>query len=178
LPACNAAISERPLFPEDQRSKSLRLEDGLWYLMDSDCDVTIALPTDQWPGCAQWAIVRGDKIVRWSDSDSSGLPLDIFLVDGRPPLIQAQINTKDPRVAYGYFALQSGAQSAGHRVTTLRLWPVPCGKENPSTGKVDPYPGFTKECLTTSASAVRAAAKKIGAAEKPAGEWRWVRAEN
>src|ERR1043165_8779402 len=102
LCACNAAMSERPLFAENQRPKPLRLEDGLWYQADADCTVAVGLPLEQWPACADWAIVKDDKLVRWSDSDSAGLPFDIFLIDGNPPLIQSQINTKDPRPAYGY----------------------------------------------------------------------------
>ena len=63
LSACNVAMSDRPLFADAQRSSTLILEDGLWLMVDADCDVDTAKAKDIWPKCSNWVILRNSKMI-------------------------------------------------------------------------------------------------------------------
>ena len=180
LSACNAAISDHPMFQEAERSSKVVLEDGLWFLVKDDCAVEPAQPTSAWPKCADWVILGGGKAIKSSDSKPQEGPEDVFIADGQPPLIQARIKTNGSDVAYGFLALEPQAFSGAGKITDVKVWMVPCGIDQApeaATPKVQPYPGFTEDCHPNSVDALRAAASKGPSKITDVVEWKWVRAE-
>jgi hypothetical protein len=179
LSACNMALSDKPLFAEPQRSSSVLLEDGLWTRPDPKCAADLSRPRQQWPKCAGWLILKNSKVVAGSDMKPDEGAQDVFIVDGKPVLIQAVIKMSGPErseMFYGYFALDPQARSSAGRVTAVLVWPVACGVTK-SDGKVLPYAGFDKDCRTSSVSALRAAAAKPLNAEAKPMLLKWVRTE-
>ena len=178
---CNAVMADHPLFAESQRSTTLKLEDGLWYRVDSECDVDLAKPRDTWPHCADWMIFAGSKAVKASDTEPGEEAEDLLFVDGNPPLIQAKVRTNGSETVYGFLALEPKMRSASGKLILLDVWPVPCGTQEAGAGpsaKITPYPGISEECRTDSTDAVRAAAPKGRTSNKDLVRWQWVRAES
>jgi hypothetical protein len=181
LSACNIATSDKPLFAEAQRSSEIVLEDGLWAHVGSDCTVDIAGPKENWPKCAEWMVLKGSKVIAGIDMKADEKPQDVFIVDGKPALIQALVTVKgtdSPDLAsfYGYFVIQPKARSAADRVNEVVVWPVPCGTAK-ADGKVAPYPGFNEDCRTKSIPALWAAAAKDPPADMPPMAFKWIRAD-
>src|SRR3954452_3599575 len=102
LGGCNVAMSDKPLFQEAQRSSALLLQDGLWVLDEPDCSADLAKPRAQWPGCVDWVIVSANKAVLSSDSKPDEGADDIFIVEGKPPLVQARVISKGSEPFYAY----------------------------------------------------------------------------
>ncbi len=98
LSACNAAISDHPMFAEGDRSSKISLEDGLWFLVKPDCEIALVQPKESWPKCADWVIFSSNKAIKGSDAKPDQGPEDLFIVDGKPPLIQAKIETNGSKV--------------------------------------------------------------------------------
>jgi hypothetical protein len=181
LGACNIATSDQPLFAEAQRSPGIVLEDGLWIHVASDCSADVAGPKEKWSKCAGWMVLKGSKVVAGVDMKADEKPQDVFVVDGKPPLIQALVTVKgtdSPGQAafYGYFVIQPKVRSAAGRVTEVEVWPIPCGTSKPD-GNVQPYAGFDKDCRTKSAASLWMAAAKGPTADMPPMMFKWVRAE-
>ena len=175
--ACNMATSEKPLFAE--RSSNVILADGLWTRSDPKCDVDLNTPKQQWPKCAGWFVLKTSKVVAGSDMKPNEGAQDVFIVDGKPVMVQAVIKMSGPERAesfYGYFVLEPKARASDGRVTAVEFWPVPCGATKPD-GNVNPYHGFDKDCRTTSVATVRAAAAKPRPADVESMLLKWVRAE-
>ena len=179
LSACNVAMSDRPLFAEAQRSTTLILEDGLWLMVDAGCEVDSAKDKAGWPKCADWVILKDNKMLASSDTKPGEEPEDLFIVDGTPPLIQAESEGADPD--YTFVAIESVASSPARRIVSLSAWPVPCGIKDSKKGasaKVAPYPGFDEKCRTTSVEALRAAAARGREPGTEVVRFRWVRFES
>jgi hypothetical protein len=177
LSACNIAMSEKPLFT--QRSSTVILEDGLWTRSDPKCSADLTKAKKQWPKCAGWLLLKSSKVVRGSDMKDDEEAQDVFIVDGRPVLVQALIKMSGPERSdniYGYFILEPKDHSKAGRVTAIEFWPVPCGVDKPD-GKVTPYQGFDQDCRTTSAAVVRAAAARPRGPNVEPMLLKWVRAE-
>src|SRR5438874_10033849 len=175
--ACNMATSEKPLFAE--RSSNVTLEDGLWTRSDPKCAVDLNSPKGQWPKCAGWFVLKASKVVAGSDMKPDEGAQDVFIVDGKPVMVQAVIKMSGPERAeafYGYFVLEPKARASDGRVTAVEFWPVPCGATKPD-GNVSPYSGFDKDCRTTSVAALRTAAARPRPAEVESMLLKWVRAE-
>ena len=116
LTACNMALSEKPLFAE--RSSTIRLSDGLWAGSDPKCTVDLSSPKQQWPKCAGWFVLENSKVVAGSDMKSDEGAQDVFVVDGKPPLVQAVIKMSGPERSefyYGYFILEPKDRSSDGR---------------------------------------------------------------
>jgi hypothetical protein len=178
LSACNMATSEKPLFAASQRSAGLIVEDGLWTRLDPECTVDLSKPRGDWPKCAGWMIVQGSKIVAGSDMRPNEPVQDVFIVDGKPPLIQAPVRVNDGPAPsfYTYLVLEPMGRSAAGHITRLQVWPVACGITKPD-GKVIPWTGFDKDCRTKSVAVVRSAAAKPRPADVKPMPLVWVRAE-
>jgi hypothetical protein len=179
LGACNAAISDHPMFPESERSSRLVLEDGLWLLVEPDCDVDTAKPTETWPKCADWVVINHNVALKSSDNKPNEEPEDVFIVEGKPPLIQAKTKMNGSDLVYAFLALEAQASSSTGRITDAKVWMVPCGVEEPTedaTPKVKPYPGFTEDCMPQTVAALRTAAAKGPSKDTDVAEWKWVRA--
>jgi len=180
LSACNAALSDHPMFVEAERSSKISVEDGLWYLVKEECEITFTQPKESWPKCADWVIFSRNKSVKSSDNKPDEQPQDLFIVDGKPPLIQAKVEANGSKQAYGFLALEAKSFSPSGRITGAKVWMVPCGIDEAPEGanpKIKPYPGFSEDCQPSSTEALRAAASKGPAKTTDVVEWRWVRAE-
>jgi hypothetical protein len=102
---------------------------------------------------------------------------DVFIADGRPPILQIRISE-----GFGFGAFEAKSFGADGKITGLAAWMVKCGVDVHGTGpgnagEIRPYPGFDAQCHPSSADALRAAA---AVSRPPAGEedrWTWVRAE-
>ena len=178
LGACNAALSDHPMFPESERSSKLVLEDGVWVLVKPDCTVDAAKLPDSWPNCADWVIFNHNAAVKSSDKKSDDGPEDVFIVDGKPPLIQAKMKMNGTDVVYGFLALDAVSFSKAGKITDGKVWMVPCGIDEATEGatpKVRPYPGFSEDCMPQSVAALRAAAVKGPSKPSDVAEWKWVR---
>jgi hypothetical protein len=179
LGACNAAISNHPMFQESERSSKLVLEDGLWLLVEPDCAIDTAKPTQSWPKCSDWVIINHNVAVKSSDNKPDEDPEDVFIVEGKPPLIQAKVKMNGADFVYAFLALEPQASSPAGKITDGKVWIVPCGVDEAAEGanpKVRPYPGFTEDCMPQSVDALRAAAAKGPAKASDVAEWKWVRA--
>nr|NUR38400.1 hypothetical protein [Sphingomonas sp.] len=177
LGACNMTMSGKPLF--GQRSSSVILQDGLWTRPDAKCAADLSQPKEKWPKCAGWMLLKDSKVVAGSDMKPDEGAQDVFIVDGKPVLVQAVIKMSGPERSesfYGYFILEPKARSSEGRVTAIEFWPVSCGTTK-QDGSVSPYPGFDKDCMTTSVPALRAAAEKPRDADVEPMSLKWVRAE-
>jgi hypothetical protein len=177
LTACNMAMSEGPLFAE--RSSTVILQDGLWTRLDPECTADRSQSKEKWPKCAGWMVLKDSKVVAGSDMKADEAAQDVFIVDGKPVLVQAAIKMTGPESSenfYGYFILEPKDRSTDGRITAIDFWPVPCGTTK-GDGNVSPYPGFDKDCRTTSVPALRAAAAKPRGADVEPMSLKWVRAE-
>jgi hypothetical protein len=168
--ACNMAFAESQLFPPDQRSRALVLEDGLWASIESDCQADFTKPKEAWPECADWAVVLGNRIVQ-PESDTQ----DIFMIDGEPPLIQGDYSNKD-RHGYAFIGFKPKELSPTGRIIALDIWPIPCGTFEENSANVRPFPGFNSDCYAETAEAVLAAAKHPAPIDSHVLSWKWIRA--
>jgi hypothetical protein len=178
LGACNAAISDHPMFQESERSSKLVLEDGTWLLVEPECDVDTAKPVESWPKCADWIVLSHNVAVKSSDNKPNEEPEDVFIVEGKPPLIQAKMKMNGSDLVYAFLALEAQAVSPSGKITDGKVWMVPCGIDEAVEGaspKVRPYPGFTEDCMPQTVDALRAAATKGPAKSSDVAEWKWVR---
>lgn len=180
LSACNVAMSEKPLFGERERSSTIMLEDGLWALFDPDCSVSLQKPKAEWPKCAEWLILRDSKVIGGSEMKADERPQDLFIVNGKPPLLQVQTENDTAAAKYAYLVVDPKVRSAAGRETEVEIRRVECGvtkQDGTIGGKVRPYPGFDKDCLTKSVAALRSAAARPLAQDNRPMRWTWVRAE-
>ena len=176
LGACNAAISDHPMFLDSERSTRAVPAEGLWLFVDPDCKLDTAQPTSAWPKCAHWLIHKGSSIVKSSDPKPEEIPDHVLIVDGAPPLMQAVMEQKDKQPLYVFLAFEPLRRSPDGKVIAARMWMVPCGvSENNSATQIKPYEGFSDECMPSSVAALRAAAAKGPADLDDVAEWDWIR---
>jgi hypothetical protein len=162
LSACNAAISDRPIFSERQRSVKIVVADGIWLHVRDDCAVDRSLPKESWPKCAEWMEVKGNRIVAAVDKSDDQLPEEFLIVDGRPAIVQALAQTNPGTTLYGFMAFEPLKYGPGKRVIEARMWVVPCGTstDNGASPSVTPFSGFSEDCVPQSVKALRRAAAK------------------
>jgi len=176
LGACNAAISDHPMFLDTERSAKVVPADGLWLLMDPDCKMDRTQPAAAWPKCAHWVIHRGNRIEKSSDPKPEEIPDTVLIVDGDPPLIQAAMDPKDEKPLWVFLAFEPLRRSADGKVVAAKMWMVPCGvAENNYAAKIKPYEGFSEECMPSTVTALRAAVAKGPADPEDVAEWDWIR---
>jgi hypothetical protein len=181
LSGCNVAMSDKPLFAATERSISFRIADGLWLREEENCPVDLVKPYAEWPKCAGWVIVADHRIVGGADIPSEELPQDIFIVDGPPPIVQAEIPKKDRATIYYFFALEPRIAPAGGKLRALTLWIVPCGTEKKvegaSVSEVTPFEGFSPDCVAASKEAVLRAATRRPVTTDDVSNFCWIRFE-
>jgi hypothetical protein len=169
LGGCNIALSNKLLFSPDQRSSTLVLEDGLWASVESNCPIDFTKPKEDWPGCAEWAVVQGNRIVE-PQSDAQ----DIFMIDGAPPLIQGDDSNKQRKI-YAFLGFKPTSLSPSGRIVALDMWPIPCGTFEEGSAKVRPFPGFNDECYAETIEAVRSAANHPAPVDQHVISWKRIR---
>lgn len=166
LTACNAAISERPLFSARDAQGASVLKPGLWAMIENTgdpCPFDATRPPTPWPGCAKPVMITETTIGDLSQDD---VVMAYVLARGRPQILQVEM--KDQGIAdeaiYAYLAIEPAPGSGP--VTEFTGWMVQCGPpgggEGHSTGlTTHPLRGMTirnHTCYAASARAIRAAA--------------------
>ena len=166
LTACNAAVSERPLFTARDARGQPALKPGLWAMIENTgepCPFDAARPPTPWPGCAKPVMISEDTIGDLSQGDTV---MAYVFANGRPRILQVEM--KDQGIAdeavYAYLALQPAPGSG--LIAEFTGWMVQCGPpgggEGHSTGlTAHPLPGMTirnHTCYAASARAIRSAA--------------------
>lgn len=166
LSACNAAISERPLFSARDARGATGLKPGLWAMIENTgqpCPFDAARPPSPWPGCAKPVMISADTIGDLSQGENV---MAYVFAKGRPRILQVEM--KDQGIAdeavYAYLAVEPTPGSGP--VTEFTGWMVQCGPpgggEGHSTGlTAHPLRGMTirnHTCFASSARAIRSAA--------------------
>ena len=166
LTACNAAISEKPLFSARDARGAPVLKPGLWAMIEDTgeaCPFDAAHPPTPWPGCAKPMMISERTI---GDLSQGEKVMAYLFAKGRPRILQVEM--KDEGIAdeavYAYLAVEPAPGSGP--VTEFTGWMVQCGPpgggEGHSTGlTAHPLPGMTirdHTCYAASAGAIRSAA--------------------
>ena len=166
LAACNAAVSERPLFSDRDARGAPTLKPGLWAMIENTgepCPFDAAHPPTPWPGCAKPVMISGETIGDLSQGETI---MAYVFARGRPRILQVEM--KDQGIAdeavYAYLAVEPAPGSGP--VTAFTGWMVQCGPpgggEGHSTGLTGhPLPGMTirnHACFASSSRAIRSAA--------------------
>jgi hypothetical protein len=181
LSACNVATSDHPMLGAEPRS-SLKLKDGLWLMDDPECTVDVRLPLAQWPGCADWLLIRDGKIAGAPNAKAGELPVEVVVADERPVIVEVPFRELGEKVArlYVYVALEPATFDPLGAVTEAQLWPVACGIEaDSSSNQREPvfFPGMNDKCQPASVAVLRAAASAgPQGREKKKARVRWIRA--
>jgi hypothetical protein len=183
LSACNMALSDHPMLSAEPRS-TLKLKDGLWAGDDPECKVDSSRPVIEWPNCAKWLAIEGERIVGAADAKPDEMPIDILIADGNPPILEFPLNEKGEKQAkaYAYIVIEpSSLESNGHAVDVLG-WFVACGVQNRNerdagtASEIKHFPGMDENCHPRSVDALRAAAAAGPQGSDKKFRWRWIRA--
>ena len=119
LTACNAVVSEKPLF----RSGGPPLKPGLWTMLESaDCAFDAAKPLAEWPECAGKAVFDG----RYMRNPENEERFRYTFAKGTPRILQLEMTNDDPddrpRSLYFYLAMEPSAGPGP--VTAGSVWLV------------------------------------------------------
>jgi hypothetical protein len=178
LGACNMVISETPIFAENDRATS-GPKIGIWLAEMDDCRFDSSQPESEWPECALWVVIRDSgREVLLVDGKGQSQRVDYLIAAGTPAIIQGKWidEAKEPEEDYyGFYGLER-RQVAPDGFAAALTWSVRCGVQEPSSSRIQPFPGISAECRPSSKDAIRSAA----VASRNAGEvmsWRWIRAE-
>jgi len=167
LTACNAAVSEKPLFSARDARGAPPLKPGLWAMIEvtgeGECVFDAAHPPKPWPGCAKPLKITATTL---NDVSEEKPPMAYIFAKGSPRILQVRFDPDggDGKVIYVYLGLDAGP--ARGPVTQATAWLVQCGPpgggEGHSTGLTDhPLPGMSvrdQTCYAASARAIRGAA--------------------
>lgn len=163
LTACNAAVSEKPLFSARDARGASGLKPGLWAMLENDaCDFDAARPPAQWPDCARPTVITA-RTLSGPEPENEKAPLPYIFAGGAPRILQIRMEAVSDasEAAYVYFAVEPGP---GRPVTSARLWMVQCGpppKGQPTQLTEHPLPGMSirdKTCYAAQARTIRDAA--------------------
>ena len=178
LAACNAVISEVPVFTEADRSGPLP-RDGIWVAEDPECVFDVSTPEASWPRCAMWLVIRGGgSDVEILDGKGQSETVSATFVAGDPMLVQGKWIDRvkePPRPFYAFYAIDAGEPDASGRFSRAQAWLVQCGIQDHPNSDLTPFPGITDECRPTSKEAIRSAA--AASSHEEMASWRWVRWE-
>lgn len=175
LTACNAVVSEKPLFGAADARGAPPLKPGLWAMVENEaCAFDPANPPAQWPECAD-PIVFDGRVMR--DPKGEKDPLAYIFAKGDPRILQFAMPDENGsgKIAL-YFYLAVKPEPGRGPVTSARAWLVQCGPQpegRPADGNEltdRPLPGLTikdEACLATRPGPLRNAAKESLAWGKP-----------
>ncbi len=170
LSACNAAVSEKPLFSARDARGAPVLKPGLWAMIqDEPCNLD-RVRTEPWPQCAKPLVVDARTLTSPNDGKA---PLVYVFARGEPRILQVRIedDADADQPAYVYLGV---AADPGKPVTAATAWLVMCGpppEGQPNQLTEHPLPGMSirdKTCYAANARAIRDAAGPSRAwGEKP-----------
>jgi hypothetical protein len=204
LSACNMLMTKDPVFASAAGDGAPGMRPGVWGSdVGPDCNVDTTQPLAAWPACAGGFVVISDsKLGGYSaqaDKPTTWTTTGYVLASGDPRVFQVLLSSQAggnnvltmPSV-YVYAGLEPTKFDEQGRIVAGVSWPVLCGPPPPSDAKtadgspqmgtLAPLPGLTMDdghtnCSTTSAEAVRGAAKASRDFAKPTDLTRshWVR---
>lgn len=162
LTACNAAVSDRPLFSAHDARGAPALKPGLWAMVQEEPCNLDRVATDPWPACAKPVVITARTI---AGPEKDKPPLPYVLARGTPRILQLAMKDDDaPKETFWfYLALEPGAGTGP--VTEATAWLVQCGpppENQPTQLTEQPLPGMTirdKTCYAGDAGAIRDAAE-------------------
>jgi hypothetical protein len=166
LSACNAAVSEKPLFSARDGRGAPPLKPGLWAMIEETgegaCAFDAAHPPTPWPGCAKPLTISPTAM---NDVSGEKPPMAYIFAKGSPRILQFRFDPDagDGEQLYVYLGVDAGPGRGP--VTQATAWLVQCGPpgggEGHSTGLTEhPLRGMTvrdQTCFAGSARAIRAA---------------------
>ena len=180
LSACNMAISETPIFAEEDAAAVVP-RDGLWLSDDPDCTFDPNMPEARWPGCAIWLIVRSSgRELLLQDGKGEAQPARYIIAKGHPTVVQILWRDQakeDGKTFYVFFGLEPGLLQRDGTFITASSWEVKCGVKDTSSSEIKAYPGITAECRPESGDGVRSSAGASRPTAEMAMDWRWLRPE-
>ena len=178
LGACNMAISETPVFTEEQ-SAAPAPRDGIWVADDPECPFEASTPQARWPSCAMWIVASGSgREIDLRNGKGEAQSARVIMADGRPRIMQIQWHDDakdDGKTFYVFFGLEPGPVQSDGTFIAARSWEVKCGTKRPEGSDIEPYPGINRECRPSSQQAVRSAVVPSRATAEMAMSWRWLR---
>jgi hypothetical protein len=161
LGACNAAVSDRPLFSARDARGAPALKPGLWAMVeDEPCDLE-RVATDPWPACAKPVVITARTI---AGPEKDKPPLPYVLAAGSPRILQLAMKDDDEPNETFWFYLALEPEPGTGPVTEATAWLVQCGpppENQPTQLTEQPLPGMSiedKTCYAAAAGAIRDAA--------------------
>lgn len=159
LGACNMAVSETPVFAENDAA-TLGPRTGIWVGDDPECPFDSALPEAQWPSCAAWLVVKSSDDFLMRDGKETQ-HARFMIAKGQPPIVQVLWRDEakeDGKTFYVFFGIEPGLAQADGKFSSAFTWAVKCGAKDPSSSEIKPYAGISPECRPSSPDAIRSAA--------------------
>jgi hypothetical protein len=198
LSACNALVTEKPLFTAADEAGAPAMKPGVWLMFEQPgCTVDVKRPIDEWSDCAGGAVYHPGEMVGHDSKAPKGVweHAPFVLAAGDPRIAQVRIKiqvasggSQQSNQPYGYGAARPTKLDPQGRIVAMTYWFVDCGPPPPkdkdgndtAAGTLKPLPGLVMKpgdptCTTTSKDAVRGAAKASEAWKTAPLEARWLR---
>ena len=189
LTGCNAVVTKTPMFTQADEAGAPALRPGLWrFITDPDCKVDESLPLAEWPECGGGVVLKPGTAGYYDHKTEKPVwTVQPFVIAGGTPRIaQAQVvvsgDVKLDASPYAYAGLRSTKLDPQGRITAFAFWVVQCGEPSSDGDHVTthPLPGMDIKpgdpvCATTSADALRKAAKASEAWSPKPLSARWLR---
>lgn len=191
LMGCNMVVSDDPMLSGDREGAVMKA--GVWIDdANEDCPFDPATSVDEWPACAEPAIVTEDgRFYTYDDDERRWRGIELVLAPGEPTVVQVRIPDEltqfDPDAPeYVYLGLDPTGLDAAGRIIAIETWIIFCGPVDPSGGgdpadlvTTAPFAGLTMDesiCRPRDLAALRNAARRSVDLQDRKGAARWVRA--
>ena len=198
LSACNAVVTEQPLFTAADEAGAPPLKPGVWLLFEQpDCKADLDLPLDEWPDCAGGGVIHPGEVIDHDQKAPKGVweHSPFIFAAGEPRIAQLQVKEHvssggedQLKLTYSYAGARATRQDAQGRIVALTYWFVVCGPPPPkdkdgndtAMGTLKPFPGLRMKpgdatCTTDSKEVVRSAAVASEAYKQGPLDARWLR---
>ncbi len=191
LAGCNMVVSDEPVLSSAPDGPAMKA--GLW-VDDSkeDCRFDPAQRPEQWPECADPAIVTEDgRFYTYDRDERSWRGIELVLAPGEPTVVQVQIpgeltDLEPNSPKFVYLALNPTEFDAAGRMIAIEIWIIFCGPVDPSRAgsgypagvtTAAPFAGLTMDegfCRPRDLAALRNAARRSVGLQDEKGAARWV----
>jgi len=201
LGGCNMVITQAPMFTKADGAGAPGFRPGVWRgKPDAGCAFDETSPLDDWPACANGALVDDDAIsmVKTVNGERTvAAKIGYVLTAGDPRILQLSVAGLTPGfglslTGYLYGGVRPTKTDDRGRIIAYTTWFVACGPPPPpaaagsspnkiSVATLSPFPGLVMDksgqnCMPDSVAALRNAA--VESAKLPAdapSQTRWVR---
>jgi hypothetical protein len=201
LGGCNVVVTQTPMFTKADGAGGPGFRPGVWRgKPDPGCAFDEKSPLDNWPACANGALVDDDAItmVKTVNGERAvAARIGYVLTSGEPRILQLSVGGLPTGLGlslsgYFYGGVRSTKTDDQGRIIAYTTWFVACGPPPPqpaagsspnkiSFATLSPFPGLVMDkagqnCTPNSVATLRNAA--VESAKLPAdspSETRWVR---